>query len=97
MRGKGQFYMEGLRQWVIDEAAIKNGLTLDPSEWKLISRSHEIPQQGNGFDCGAFAIICADFISDDLPINGESYSQIKMPFFREKIGCDILKGKLAYR
>jgi Ulp1 family protease len=54
MHGKGQFYMEGLRKWVIDEAAIKKGLTLDPSEWKLISRSHEIPQQGNGFDCGAF-------------------------------------------
>lgn len=96
MRGKGQFYMEGLRNWIMDEAAIKKNLTLDPSEWILISRTHEIPQQGNGFDCGVFTIVSADFLSDNLPLNEQSYSQTKMPFFREKIGCDILKGTLSY-
>jgi sentrin-specific protease 1 len=96
MRGKGQFYMEGLRDWIRDEALMKNNATLDTSEWKLISRSHEIPQQGNGFDCGTFTIVSADFLSDDLPLNEQSYSQTKMPFFRLKICYDILKGTLSY-
>ena len=36
---------------------------------------------------------CADFISDDLPLE---YRQIHMPYLRQKVGCDMLRGKLSY-
>ena len=96
MGGNGDFFLKGLRQWVMDEARTKKNQILDPSEWTLINHRHECPQQGNAVDCGVFTIICADFLSDNLPIDESSYSQARMPFFRLKIGCDILKGILAY-
>ena len=52
-----------------------------------------MPQQVNGVDCGLFACMCADFLSDDLPLR---YSQNDMAFFREKMCADILRGSLAY-
>lgn len=93
MSGRGEQYMTALRSWVADEARSKCSQELDMSDWKLISREQHVPQQLNGTDCGVFTIVCADFVSDDLPL---SYSQEQMPFFREKIGCDIVRGRLLY-
>ena len=38
--------------------------------------------------CGVFTIVCADFLSDNLPF---IYSQKDMLFWREKIGIDIFR------
>ena len=38
-----------------------------------------MPQQCNGVDCGVFTTMCADFISDDLPLN---YHQSEMSHYR---------------
>ena len=92
MRGKGEFYMAGLLQWIKDEASTK-GHDINMEEWTTYSRSHEIPQQGNGFDCGVFTIIAADFLSDNLPLQ---YSQSDMRLFRLKIVVRILNGYLDY-
>ena len=92
MRGKGKFYMDGLLQWIKDEAATKEH-PINIEEWTTYSRSDEIPQQGNGFDCGMFAIIAADFLLDNLPLQ---YSQQNMEFFRMKIIVHILNGTLDY-
>jgi Ulp1 family protease len=93
MSGRGELYLNALRSWVADEALHKRQETLDMSDWKLISREPHVPQQMNGTDCGVFTIVCADFVSDDLPLQ---YSQQQMAFFREKIGCDIMRGHLLY-
>jgi Ulp1 family protease len=42
-----------------DEATAKNK-TFDILEWQLINMV-DIPQQNNGFDCGVFVIVCADY------------------------------------
>ena len=89
----GQLYRDGLLRWIKDEAADKHGLSLNIHEWNTYSRSHEIPQQGNGWDCGMFAIIAADFLSDNLPLR---YTQNDMPSFRLKVGLRILNGCLEY-
>ena len=60
---------------------------------KFVNRSDEIPKQDNGFDCGVFTIVCADYLLDNLPLN---YSQANMEFWREKIAIDILRGRLRY-
>ena len=93
MSGSGTMYLEGLLRWLADEHQTRKGSPLDTSEWQLISREDHVPQQANGVDCGVFTIVCADFISDDLPLE---YSQKDIPRFRQKIGCDILRGFLTY-
>ena len=93
MSGDGMQWMEGLLRWLVDEAKEKKNIDLDTNEWSLVGSETHVPKQYNGFDCGVFAIICADFLSDDLPLD---YHQRDMPFFREKITADILRGKLLY-
>ena len=93
--GSGMKYLLALQQWFKDEAKDKKSVEdLDTSDWKLLDREQEVPQQANGYDCGVFSIMCADFLSDDLPI--DSYSQSEMPAFRVKIGCSILRGSIPY-
>ena len=92
MRGKGAFYTDALFRWIQDEA-VTRGLDINMEEWTTYSRSHEIPQQGNGFDCGVFTIIAANFLSDNLPL---LYSQGNMGLFRLKIIFRILNGCLDY-
>jgi Ulp1 family protease len=86
-------YLKGLLRWVVDEGKDKKGLAVDPKEWTLVSQELHVPQQSNGVDCGVFTTMCADFISDDLPLQ---YSQAQMLMFREKIGTDIMRGHLLY-
>ena len=75
-------WLKGALQWLVDEARVKKGFVLDSSEWKLVHRENNLPQQEKGYDCGVFAIMCADFLSDDLPL---SYTQKDVPFFRKKM------------
>jgi Ulp1 family protease len=48
----------------------------------------------NGNDCGIFAMLCADFLSDDLCL---TYNMNDMEFYRLKIAAAILKGSLSYQ
>lgn len=95
MRGEGGKYKTGLLQWVKDDAKAKKGIDLDTSDWKLISKRN-CPQQQNGFDCGMFSIMCADFMTDDLPVLESTYGQTNMPHFRHKVLNDILRGSYTY-
>jgi sentrin-specific protease 1 len=94
MNGDGTKYKDALLKWLIDEARKKNS-TFDASEWKLKSMK-DCPQQLNGFDCGVFTIMCANFLTDNLPILETSYGQRNMSLFRLKIACDILRGSYDY-
>jgi sentrin-specific protease 1 len=93
MSGSGGRFLNALQQWLVDEAKVKKGQTLDPNEYTLIDREPHVPQQKNGCDCGVFTTVAADFISDSLPLE---YSQKDMPFFRNKMGTDIMRGHLKY-
>jgi Ulp1 family protease len=89
---RGLRYMKGLLQWVKEEGK-QRGVIVNMSEWTLIDHGKEFPQQQNNFDCGTFAIVCADYLVDNLPLN---FSQEDMEFWRHKIAIDILRGKLRY-
>jgi sentrin-specific protease 1 len=88
----GSKYVNGLMRWIQDEGTYKKGIVVDPSKWRFFN-SEPTPQQENGFDCGVFSIMCADFISDNLPLQ---YNQNHMEEFRVKIAAAILRGELAY-
>ena len=84
-------YLKGLLQWVCHESLIKGQIAISIDDWGLIYK--DVPQQSNGVDCGVFVLVCADFLSDDLPLD---YSQEEMEHYRQKIATDILRGSLLY-
>ena len=93
----GTFYMNGLLRWIQDEGK-KNNVIVQKEEWTLIDHGNDFPQQKNDYDCGLYAIVCADHLSDNLPVIGEcsSFSAANMSFWREKVAVDMLRGKLTY-
>lgn len=94
MSGSAPNTLNAILRWLTDEAREKKGVVLDTSEWKLIdTHKTHVPQQGNGYDCGVFSIMCADYLSDNLPLE---YSQNEMPDNRLKIGAAIKRGFLLY-
>ena len=94
MNGGGRIYLEGIQKWIVDEGKAKKDMIIDPNDWKLLSHQENVPKQKNGYDCGIFSCICADYLSDDLPL--QCYSQDDMTMFRRKIGAAILRGSLDY-
>ena len=75
----------------------------DIDEWNVTdNHSYFSPQQGNGFDCGVYVLMCTDFLCDNIPLDikeGNHYLAISpnnMPYFRMKIAADILRGNLKY-
>jgi sentrin-specific protease 1 len=94
---KGTFYMNGLLRWIQDEGK-KNDVIVNKQAWKLIDHGNAFPQQDNSDDCGLFAIVCADHLSDDLPVTGSEsfFSAVNMRFWRIKVAVDMLRGKLTY-
>jgi sentrin-specific protease 1 len=93
MSGSGKRYLDAMLDWLVDEAREKKGQQLDKSQWKLIDREQNVPQQQNGYDCGVFSIMCADYVSDNLPL---SYVQEDMQNNRVKIAAAIRRGHLTY-
>jgi hypothetical protein len=102
----GERYLKGLLHYIVDEGnkllkkkyieddeAKQLNLPVDRIEWSLIPFGENSPIQRNGLDCGVFSIMCADFLSDDLPL---LYDKKDMIFFRLKICAAIMNGSLDY-
>jgi len=94
MSGSGHTQLKALWKWLDDESKDKLKCTFDYNGWKSFSASKEItPQQTNGYDCGVFVCMNADFLSDDLSLD---FSQNHMALFRKKICANILRGSFDY-
>ncbi|XP_073929704.1 sentrin-specific protease 2 isoform X3 [Castor canadensis] len=92
MGQKGSKICEILLQYLQDESKTKRNIDLNLLEWTHYSmKSHEIPQQLNGSDCGMFTCKYADYISRDKPI---TFTQHQMPLFRKKMVWEILHQQL---
>lgn len=95
LSGDGMDYLKALYKWIQDESINKKEYELpNENEWKLNNNPENVPQQNNGYDCGLFTIMCADTISDDLPLS--IYSQEDMPMNRLKVAASIVRGHLLY-
>jgi Ulp1 family protease len=93
MSGSGKVYLQSALKWIQDEAKEKKNEIINTNEWKLIDRESHVPQQRNGYDCGMFSIYCADYVTDDLPLE---YNQDEMGENRIRVGAAILRGTLNY-
>jgi len=91
MAGDGYSYSHGLLKYLKDEWKAKKGGDLpNADEWKIVGYvDGDVPQQQNGFDCGVFTCMYADFVSMDRPL---AFTQEHITRCRERIALSIMKG-----
>ncbi|KAL7524200.1 hypothetical protein ACHAXR_002362 [Thalassiosira sp. AJA248-18] len=88
MRGTDKGKMEGILSYLKDEYKKNHDDIFDASGWALVDCSRDIYCQRNGFDCGVFTCMYADFISRDLlPV----FQQSHISKCRDRIAASILK------
>lgn len=95
MGSSGTKYLDALMQYLQDEHKDKKETPMSGvEEWILQTCiREETPQQQNGYDCGVFSILFADFLSENLPL---LFDQKCISSMRVKICASILAGKLWY-
>ena len=95
--GGGHKYTDAIKRYIVDEMRHKKGHTMtqaEQDEWVVEPLPPaDSPGQENGFDCGMFVCMYADYLLQNLP---EQFSQVHMPMLRLKICYCILTGSLLY-
>lgn len=85
-------YLEYLLKYLQDEHVDKNKSPLkSPELWTLVPCTSDTPRQQNGYDCGVFTCLFADWISKDCAL--ENLSEKEMLSYREHIALSILDGQ----
>jgi len=94
MGGDGKYYLDALFRYVKDEWKNKNdGKELPHAdEWKLVTCRPDTPRQENGFDCGVFTCMFADFLSMGYPL---LFTQSHVTQCRERIALSIMQGAIV--
>ena len=93
MRGDGYHYSDGLLKYLKDEWAAKKGGELpDAEKWRVVGAETVVPWQNNGYDCGVFTCMYADFLSINLPL---SFVQTHIDQCRHRIVLSILEGEVV--
>jgi sentrin-specific protease 1 len=91
MGGSGRVYLDALFQYLKDEHMSKNGSPLPhQDQWELVPTQRDTPRQRNGYDCGVFTCMFADFVSKDCPL---VFNQDHINQCRHRIALSILNGK----
>jgi hypothetical protein len=57
--------------------------------WKLVSTGHSVPQQDNGFDCGVFACLFAEYYHLGRTMD---FTSRDIPFFRQRMALCLKHG-----
>ncbi len=99
-----------LIRWYSDAVTFITGDRIDNNQWQCNMYEGNI-QQDNGYDCGVYVMMTADFMSDNLLLDEmqSNFAVTEFPImqkffgfsfdlnpFRIKIGYDIMRGKLDY-
>lgn len=91
MGSSGTRYLDALFNYIQDEHIDKKKTPLpDADAWELVPTQGDTPRQTNGFDCGVFTCMFADFLSKDTAL---VFSQKHISQCRERIALSIMKGK----
>lgn len=85
------YVFEKLFDFLKDECNERFDNPLDTSEW-IRDCVDDIPQQSNGFDCGVFVCVYAEYVTrNQYDIN---FAQEHIAYFRKKILFEICSGEL---
>uniref|UniRef100_A0A0N4ZN50 ULP_PROTEASE domain-containing protein n=1 Tax=Parastrongyloides trichosuri TaxID=131310 RepID=A0A0N4ZN50_PARTI len=77
MFGKNENALQSLKEYIKTEADDKLKLNIDLNEWTAI-HAQDIPEQQNGYDCGVFSCMFAEYTSRERDFE---FTQKDMPFF----------------
>ncbi|XP_055300805.1 sentrin-specific protease 1-like isoform X2 [Sitodiplosis mosellana] len=91
--------LTSLLQYLKDEYRDKKREEFDMSGWQKENvLGLNIPQQDNGYDCGVFSCMYAEFITRNQSLNRDSFSQNDMIYFRKKMTYELCMTQelLAY-
>lgn len=61
-------------------------------DWSFVFVEN-VPRQWNGCDCGVFAIMIAESVSQDLDPWGR-FTQEDMPLLRRRIAADLVRNEI---
>ena len=88
--GDGLYYMDAVMEYLKEEWKSKNGGEDLPhqTEWRKVRTTIETPKQQNGFDCGVFTCMFADFLSLGYPL---LFTQEHITYCRERIALSIMQ------
>lgn len=90
MGGDGMYYLKQLFRYLKDEHMDKKKMPLpDEDQWQLVPCQQDTPQQSNGYDCGVFTCMFADFVSKDCPL---IFTQQHVSLCRQRMALSILNG-----
>jgi sentrin-specific protease 1 len=79
-----------LRDYIQNESKDKNNYDMDLSDWEDYCPK-DIPSQLNGYDCGVFTLLFAEYLSRKENFD---FTQNHMKYMRKKIIYEILSMKL---
>ena len=90
--GSGDLYINALWKYLENEAStIDEVERLDVKNWQFTDSDQGIPQQFNGYDCGVFVCMFANFLSIDVSLN---FHENQMDFCRRNIALSIITNFL---
>ena len=90
--GDGLYYLRALRRYLKDEHRNRKHLALDTSSWTLVECQSDTPKQENGYDCGVFTCMFADYVSVDKPFD---FNQATVTMCRHRMALSILRGRAS--
>ena len=86
LRGNGKKYTSAVKRYIIDEMKDKQNVVMsqdDVNAWVEAPMTPDgTPVQNNGYDCGVFVCMYADYILENHPF---SFSQANIPMLRRKL------------
>ena len=85
----GQDYLRIILRYLNDEHQHKLGSPLPADDWTLVPTPRCVPQQQNGYDCGAFVCITTDCALQDSSL---TCTQADIDIGRQRIALAILLG-----
>lgn len=95
MHGDGKPYTQVILRWLGDEFRIRQPeIPFNGAEWQTKDIRESPSQSGNGTCCGVFAVMSADYLSNDIPLSASIFGLGDIPNFRRDIARDILRGYL---
>lgn len=86
LHGSNPKALNVFKMYLESEHQSKKGFPFDAADWTFESVTN-CPAQRNGYDCGVFTCVNAEYISRNASL---SYSQNDMLYFRDKIGYELL-------
>jgi len=92
LKGKNPKCLDTIFCYLKEEYKNKKNEEFDCNGWRLM-HADDCPQQRNGYDCGIFTCVNAEYLARDAALD---FTQDDMPILRHRLCYEIFNNKLCY-